>query len=124
MGHGHAHGGGHGHSHGGGIPAGSAAGRNKGRLAWALALTLTYMAAEVVGGLLTGSLALLADAAHMVTDAGGLALSLLAIHYAAKAPSPGKTMRSARAISSGRELTSTSPASASRAMRWKAFSAE
>jgi cobalt-zinc-cadmium efflux system protein len=82
---------GHGHAHGGGIPAGSAAGRNKGRLAWALALTLTYMAAEVVGGLLTGSLALLADAAHMVTDAGGLALSLLAIHYAAKAPSPGKS---------------------------------
>ncbi|MGC5777195.1 cation transporter [Methylobacterium sp. NFXW15] len=73
------------------MPAGSAAGRNKGRLAWALALTLTYMAAEVVGGLLTGSLALLADAAHMVTDAGGLALSLLAIHYAAKAPSPGKS---------------------------------
>ncbi|MEN3236847.1 MULTISPECIES: cation diffusion facilitator family transporter [Methylobacterium] len=82
---------GHGHAHGGGIPAGSSAGRNKGRLAWALALTLTYMAAEVVGGLLTGSLALLADAAHMVTDAGGLALSLLAIHYAAKAPSPGKS---------------------------------
>mgnify|MGYP003704289371 CR=1 FL=1 len=75
---------GHGHSHGGSIPSGSAAGRNKSRLAWALALTLTYMAAEVVGGLLTGSLALLADAAHMVTDAGGLALSLLAIHYAAK----------------------------------------
>jgi cobalt-zinc-cadmium efflux system protein len=49
------------------------------------------MAAEVVGGLLTGSLALLADAAHMVTDAGGLALSLLAIHYAAKAPTPGKS---------------------------------
>ena len=82
---------GHGHSHGGGIPSGSAAARNKGRLAWALALTLTYMAAEVVGGLLTGSLALLADAAHMVTDAGGLALSLLAIHYAAKAPTPGKS---------------------------------
>jgi cobalt-zinc-cadmium efflux system protein len=82
---------GHGHSHGGSIPSGSAAGRNKSRLAWALALTLTYMAAEVVGGLLTGSLALLADAAHMVTDAGGLALSLLAIHYAAKAPTPGKS---------------------------------
>jgi len=91
MGHGHAHGGGHGHSHGGGIPSGSAAARNKGRLAWALALTLTYMFAEVVGGLLTGSLALLADAAHMVTDAGGLALSLLAIHYAGKAPTPGKS---------------------------------
>lgn len=91
MGHGHAHGGGHGHSHGGGIPSGSAAARNKGRLAWALALTLTYMLAEVIGGLLTGSLALLADAAHMVTDAGGLALSLLAIHYAGKAPTPGKS---------------------------------
>lgn len=82
---------GHGHSHGGGIPSGSAAGRNKGRLAWALGLTLTYMLAEVIGGLLTGSLALLADAAHMVTDAGGLALSLLAIHYAGKPPTPGKS---------------------------------
>ncbi len=39
------------------------------------------MAAEVVGGLLTGSLALLADAAHMLTDAGGLALALLAIRF-------------------------------------------
>lgn len=82
---------GHGHSHGGGIPSGTGAARNKTRLAWALALTLTYMLAEVVGGLLTGSLALLADAAHMVTDAGGLALSLLAIHYAGKAPTPGKS---------------------------------
>ncbi|KMO19672.1 cation diffusion facilitator family transporter [Methylobacterium indicum] len=82
---------GHGHAHGGGIPSGSAAARNKSRLAWALALTLTYMLAEVIGGLLTGSLALLADAAHMVTDAGGLALALLAIHYSAKAPTPGKS---------------------------------
>jgi cobalt-zinc-cadmium efflux system protein len=49
------------------------------------------MLAEVVGGLLTGSLALLADAAHMVTDAGGLALALLAIHYASKAPTPDKS---------------------------------
>lgn len=82
---------GHGHSHGGGIPSVSAASRNRGRLAWALGLTLTYMVAEVVGGLVTGSLALLADAAHMVTDAGGLALALLAIHYAAKPPTPGKS---------------------------------
>ncbi|MFX5705881.1 cation transporter, partial [Acinetobacter baumannii] len=37
------------------------------------------MVAEVVGGLITGSLALLADAAHMLTDVGGLALALLAI---------------------------------------------
>lgn len=57
----------------------SAAGRNRKGLAWALGLTVTYMAAEVVGGILTGSLALLADAAHMLTDAGGLAFALLAI---------------------------------------------
>ncbi|MFE1597475.1 cation diffusion facilitator family transporter [Methylobacterium sp. ID0610] len=82
---------GHGHSHGSSIPTGSAAAKNKGRLGWALGLTLAYMLAEVVGGLLTGSLALLADAAHMVTDAGGLALSLLAIHYAGKAATPSKS---------------------------------
>lgn len=57
----------------------TAAGRNRKGLVWALGLTVTYMAAEVVGGLLTGSLALLADAAHMLTDAGGLAFALLAI---------------------------------------------
>ncbi|MHA7602482.1 cation transporter [Alicycliphilus sp. T452] len=45
----------------------------------ALALTTIFMAVEVVGGLWTGSLALLADAAHMLTDAGGLALVL--IHF-------------------------------------------
>lgn len=72
---------GHGHSHGGGIPPGSAAGRNKGRQARALALTLACMAAGVVGGLFTGSLAPLPDAARMVTDAGGLALSPLAIRH-------------------------------------------
>lgn len=64
-----------GHAHG----AASAAGRNRKGLVWALGLTLAYMAAEVVGGLVTGSLALLADAAHMLTDAGGLAFALLAI---------------------------------------------
>ena len=69
----------------------SGAGRNMGRLAWALALTLAYMIAEVVGGLLTGSLALLADAAHMLTDAGGLALALMAIRFASRPATPQKT---------------------------------
>lgn len=78
-----------GHSHA--PPAGSAAGRNRKGLAWALALTTTYMAAEVVGGLLTGSLALLADAAHMLTDAGGLALALLAIRFGDRPPTPERT---------------------------------
>ena len=69
----------------------SAAARHQNRLTWALGLTLTYMAAEVVGGLITGSLALLADAAHMLTDAGGLAFALLAIRFAARPATPQKT---------------------------------
>ena len=44
-----------------------------------LALIGSYMIAEVVGGILSGSLALLADAAHMLTDAGAIALALLAM---------------------------------------------
>lgn len=79
-----------GHDHGAAM-AGSAAGRHRGRLVWALALTLTYMTAEVVGGLWTGSLALLADAAHMLTDAGGLALALFAIRFAERPATPQKT---------------------------------
>ena len=78
-----------GHSHG--VSALSAAGRHKSPLIIALCLTLSYMVAEIVGGLITGSLALLADAAHMLTDAGGLALALFAIHYAQKPATPQKT---------------------------------
>jgi cobalt-zinc-cadmium efflux system protein len=48
------------------------------RLGWALAITTTFMAVEVVGGLVSGSLALLADAGHMLTDAAALALAWLA----------------------------------------------
>lgn len=83
-----------GHKHDHAIPKPSevtASGRHKRRLGFALGLTLTYMAAEVIGGLLTGSLALLADAAHMLTDAAGLGLALLAIHFTAKAATPQKT---------------------------------
>lgn len=78
-----------GHSHGGTIP--SVAGRHQKPLYIALALTLTYMTAEIVGGIWTGSLALIADAAHMATDAGGLALALFAIYFAQKAATPQKT---------------------------------
>jgi cobalt-zinc-cadmium efflux system protein len=49
------------------------------------------MAAEVVGGLWTGSLALLADAAHMLTDVGGLALALLAIRFSERPATPQNT---------------------------------
>lgn len=47
------------------------------RLRWVLLLTATFMVVEAVGGWLAGSLALLADAGHMLTDVGALSLSLL-----------------------------------------------
>lgn len=75
---------GHGHGH-------SASGKNKGRLAIVLGLTTLYLIAEVVGGILTNSLALLADAGHMLTDVGGLALALLAIKFAERPASPQRT---------------------------------
>src|SRR5688572_23041784 len=52
------------------------------RLAIALAITATFLLAEVAGGILTNSLALLADAGHMATDVGALALALFAIWLA------------------------------------------
>lgn len=54
------------------------------RLATVLGLVCVYMVAEVVGGLLTGSLALLADAGHMLSDAASLALALFALGIAAR----------------------------------------
>ncbi len=56
------------------------------RLAVALALILAFMVAEVVAGLLASSLALLSDAAHMLTDAAALALALVAARLAARPP--------------------------------------
>jgi len=58
------------------------------RLTIALGLILAFMAAEVVAGILAHSLALLSDAAHMLTDAGALGLSLVVIRLAAR-PSKG-----------------------------------
>ncbi|MCK9913707.1 cation diffusion facilitator family transporter [Microbacteriaceae bacterium K1510] len=69
----------------------TAAGRHKKKLYIALAMTATFMAVEIVGGLWTGSLALLADAAHMLTDAGGLALALIAIRFAERQRTPKNT---------------------------------
>ncbi|MFF7652221.1 cation diffusion facilitator family transporter [Streptomyces sp. NPDC007983] len=67
------------------------------RLWIALVVTVTVMVVEIVGGLLADSLALLADAGHMATDALGLAMSLLAIHFAGRPPSPRRTYGYARA---------------------------
>ena len=57
---------------------------DRGLLATALALIVAFIVAEVVAGVLAGSLALLSDAAHMLTDAGGLALSLWVVSLAAR----------------------------------------
>ena len=56
------------------------------RLTIALVLLLAFMAAEVVVGILASSLALLADAAHMLTDAGAIALALFAARLARRPP--------------------------------------
>jgi cobalt-zinc-cadmium efflux system protein len=58
---------------------------------WVLAITALFMVAEVVGGVLSNSLALLADAGHMFTDVAALALSLVAMRLAQRPPSPTKT---------------------------------
>ena len=70
-----------------GSSASSAAGRHKRPLQLAFGLTFLYMLAEVVGGLATGSLALLSDAAHMGTDVVGLGMALAAIQLASR-PAP------------------------------------
>ena len=82
MGHEHSAEGGHAHS------AGS---RNKNRLALVLALTGSYMVVEIIGGLLSHSLALLAEAAHMFTDVTALALAFFAIRFAERPPTPERT---------------------------------
>ncbi|WP_406089898.1 cation diffusion facilitator family transporter [Streptomyces sp. NBC_01013] len=87
----------HGHAHGGTAPTGTAAAAYKGRLRIALGITLAVAVMEVVGGALSGSLALIADAAHMATDALGLGMALLAIHFANKPAGPNRTFGYARA---------------------------
>ena len=80
--HGHAHD--HGHRH-----AGRPGVRR--RLALALGIALVVLVVEVVGGLLSGSLALLADAAQVAADAAGLGLALVAVTLAARPPSARRT---------------------------------
>ena len=77
-----------GHNHTHGTTAGQ---QNQKRLAIVLVLVTLYMVAEVVGGLIANSLALIADAGHMLSDAGALALSLFAIWIARRPPTPQHT---------------------------------
>jgi cobalt-zinc-cadmium efflux system protein len=92
MGAGHDHG--HGHTHG---ATGTAAAAHRGTLRIALSITIAVMLVEIAGGVLANSLALVADAAHMATDALGLGMALLAIHFANLPPSGNRTFGYARA---------------------------
>jgi cobalt-zinc-cadmium efflux system protein len=76
--HGHAH---HGHDHGASTKA----------LMWSLVLTVIILIAEGIGGWLSNSLALLADAGHVLTDAGALGLSLFVAWLARQPGSAAKT---------------------------------
>ncbi len=76
----------HGHDH-----QLTATGRHRRRLWLAAGITATMFVVEVVGGLLSGSLALLADAAHMLTDSAGLAIALIASILAGRPATNART---------------------------------
>jgi cobalt-zinc-cadmium efflux system protein len=73
----------HGHTYGGADDAR--------RLTLALALIVAFMVGEVVAGILADSLALLSDAAHMLTDAGALVMSLVVLRLAAQPAGGNRT---------------------------------
>jgi cobalt-zinc-cadmium efflux system protein len=64
---------------------------NKKTLTVSLVIITVYMAVEVIGGLLTNSLALLADAGHMLSDAVSLFIALMAFKFSSKVADYGKT---------------------------------
>jgi cobalt-zinc-cadmium efflux system protein len=88
---------GHDHGHAHAPPTGTATAAYRGRLRTALSITLAVMVVEIVGGVLADSLALVADAAHMATDALGLGMALLAVHVAGRPASGHRTFGYARA---------------------------
>lgn len=80
MGHDHSHGHSHDHSE-----------TNRTRLAWALGITASILVAEVIGAITTNSLALLVDAAHMLTDTAGLLMALTAANLILRKPTTKRT---------------------------------
>ena len=88
---GHGHGGGHGHVH---LTASSA---ERGRLRLVLAVTVGVLLAELVGGLAAHSLVLLADAGHLLADAAGIGLALLAVSFATRPATSARTFGLQRA---------------------------
>ncbi|MGP7812531.1 cation diffusion facilitator family transporter [Glutamicibacter soli] len=80
MGHDHSHE--HSHDH---------FATNRTRLAWALGITASILVAEVIGAIMTNSLALLVDAAHMLTDTAGLLMALTAANLIMRKPTMKRT---------------------------------
>ncbi|MGW2227160.1 cation diffusion facilitator family transporter [Streptomyces formicae] len=82
-----------GHDHGpsAATAGGTLSGTYRNRLLWTIGISATITVVQVVGALLSGSLALLADAAHSLTDAVGVSLALGAITLAQRAPTPRRT---------------------------------
>ena len=78
----------HDHDHGLGT---TAAMRNRGRLSVVFGITLAIVVAEIIGALVSGSLALLAEAGHMAADTAGIGLSLLAVWFAGRPASARRT---------------------------------
>ncbi|WP_159621046.1 cation diffusion facilitator family transporter [Ruania rhizosphaerae] len=64
---------------------------NRRRLQLVLGITLTAMVAQALGAWISGSLSLLADAGHMLTDSAGVAIALVAAHLATRPPTQAKT---------------------------------
>lgn len=65
--------------------------KSKSAMVMVLSLSLSYMVIEVVAGIYTGSLSLIADAGHMLGDVAALVLALIAVWFASKTPSVQKT---------------------------------
>jgi len=91
--HGHAHAGGpdRGGGAGGAPEAQTATGRHRGRLILVLAITLAVVAVQLAGALVSGSLALLADTGHLISDATGVAIALIASYVAARPATSKRT---------------------------------
>jgi len=89
--HRHSHTHSHGHSHHGHSHADHAHAVGRSRLKFVLAITAVFMIVEFFGGWISGSLALMADAAHMLTDVGALALSLFVLWFSRRPATDAKS---------------------------------
>ncbi|GAA3702404.1 cation diffusion facilitator family transporter [Microlunatus aurantiacus] len=78
---------GHSHDHG----VGTAAGKHRRRLVLVLGINAGVLVLQLIGGLVSGSLALLADAGHMLTDSTGLIIALVAVSLAARPATSSRT---------------------------------